>query len=183
MKYINKIFIIFLLALLSLKTYSQYSKFEVNEIKNIFQNISEGKLKLPIYIYISKTDSLTLPSYFTSYNDLLQILKYRNLDSIFLEFKFLKKTERIIIQNKIMYDTSKYNIQKEWFVNYNIKILSDTITTFNKDQYRNFIKPIFFNNYTRCLFACYYGNVFNSFILKKRKNTWVVDRTYLNIEN
>jgi hypothetical protein len=98
---------------------------EIKEIKIMFKDISLSKLKLPIYFPLDNDAKLTLPAYFNSYKDFLQILKYRNLDSILLEFKLLNINDRIQLNNQILKDTNRFYIQKKWFVNDRILILSD----------------------------------------------------------
>ena len=156
---------------------------EIKEIKIIFKDISLNKLKLPIYSPLNNDTKLTLPAYFNSYKEFLQILKYRNLDSILLEFKLLSINDRIQLNNQILKDTNRFYIQKKWFANDRILILSDSMTNNKNDDYRKFIKPAFFKDYTRCFFACYYGNVINSFFLKKIRKHWVIEYIYLNVES
>ena len=154
---------------------------EIHEIKNIFKDISTNKLVLPFYL--NKEDSLVMPAFFISYKYFIQAIKNRGLDSILLEFKLLKPKIRILLQNIILNDTNIFYVQKIWFKGDKINILSDSITSNNINSYRNYIKPIFFNNYTSCYFASFYGETFDSFFLKKKGNHWVFHEYYLSVDD
>jgi hypothetical protein len=130
-------------------------------------------MNLPIYI---EPNGLILPGYFTSYKEFIERLKKDNDDNYFLNFQSLSTIDQKQLNNSLINDTVKFYIQKEWFINNNINILSESETNDQNNKFRKFIKPIFYRNFTRCYFACFYGVAIDVFFLKKVNNNWINDK-------
>jgi hypothetical protein len=174
MKIITVLFISLILN--NLQTFSQKvekDKREIQEIKLIFKAISSKKMNLPIYI---EPNGLILPGYFTSYKEFIERLKKDSDDDYFLNFQSLSTIDQKQLNNSLTNDTVKFYIQKEWFINNNINILSESETNDQNNKFRKFIKPIFYRNFTRCYFACFYGVAIDVFFLKKVNNNWINDK-------
>lgn len=179
---VNILFVVTLI-LISIHTFSQKVEKDsrgVQEIKLILKAIANKNIYLPIYI---EPDGLILPAYFTSYKEFIERLKMDHLDSSFLDFKSLNILDQKQLNNSLINDTVKFYIQKEWFVNEKINILSNSETIDPNNDYRKFIKPIFYRNFTKCYFACYNRSTIDVFFFKKVDNHWVNDRSmYKRVE-
>ena len=179
----NTVIILFIIFLFSLKAFSQKRENdtrEVKEIKLILKSITTKEMNLPIYI---EPDGLILPAYFTSYKKFIERLKTDDLDSSFLDFQILNKSDQKQLNYALINDTVKLYLQKEWFLNDKIKILSDLETNDKTNDYRKFIKPIFYRNYTRCYFACFNNATIDVFFFKKVNNHWINDnKMYRTVE-
>jgi hypothetical protein len=79
-------------------------------------------------------------------------------------------------------DTSRLFIQVKWFKKNKIRILSNADS--NEMEYSTeFLKPIFFRNYTKCFIAILDDSSMDSFFLKKINGKWVFDnfsQRYIN---
>ena len=75
-------------------------------------------------------------------------------------------------------DTIHLNIQRSWFTNYKIKILSDSLTKI-ENYITEYMKPIFFRDYTRCFVAILQNDEMYSFFIKKKNNHWVFDKNWV----
>ena len=121
---------------------------EIQEIKLIYKDIIYKKLRLPFYLALD--DGLTLPAYFTNYR------KYYDEKNKFERISLpdfvltnglnvkLNKSDCDKLNSSMLNDTNHLNIQRSWFTNYKIKILSDSLTKmkYNFEEHR---KPIFFS--------------------------------------
>ena len=139
----NTVIILFIIFLFSLKAFSQKRENdtrEVKEIKLILKSIATKEINLPIFI---EPDGLILPAYFNSYKNFIERLKIDNEYSYFLDFQILNKSDQKQLNYALINDTVKLYLQKEWFLNDKIKILSDLETNDKTNDYRKFIKPIF----------------------------------------
>ena len=153
---------------------------EIQEIKLIYKDIINKKLRLPFYLPLD--DGLTLPAYFTNYRkyyDEKNKFERISLPVFVLTNGFnvkLNKSDCDKLNSSMLNDTNHLNIQRSWFTNYKINILSDSITKMIDLEY---MKPIFFRNYTRCFVAILYDDSMDSFFLKKENNHWVLDKTWV----
>lgn len=145
---------------------------EVQEIKLILKSITTKKMNLPIFI---EPDGLVLPAYFNSYKNFIERLNRDHEYSYFLDFQTLNISDQKQLNYSLINDTVKLYLQKEWFLNEKIKILSDLETNDQNNDYRKFIKPIFYRNFTRCYFACYNNATIDVFFFKKINNHWIND--------
>jgi len=152
---------------------------EEREIKLIFRDFINNKLKMPLYIVLN--DTVYLPPYFTSYKEYFSKRKrieefnwtYFDHSKTFLVAK-LSKHDCDELNTKILNDSNRIYIQNKWFENDKIIIISDTIINLHEDFYMGHMNPIFFRNYTRCFFAIKYDGGMDSFFLKKMNNHWVL---------
>lgn len=183
MKDIYKIVILISLALYSFQPFSQKGENDtrdVKEIKLILKSIATKEINLPIFI---EPDGLVLPAYFNSYKNFIERLKTDHLDSSFLDFQILNISDQKQLNYSLINDTVKLYLQKEWFLNDKIKILTELETNDKNNDYRKFIKPIFYKNFTRCYFACYNNATIDVFFFKKVNNQWINDnKMYRTVE-
>ncbi|MEY3079954.1 MAG: hypothetical protein RL086_1125 [Bacteroidota bacterium] len=167
------------------KSFSQKSKTEsreIQEIKLIYKDIINKKLRLPFYLPLD--DGLTLPAYFTNYRKYYdEKNKFERIDLPDFDltnglYAKLNKSDCDKLNSSMLNDTIHLKIQKKWFTNDKIKILSDSIT--KTEMYvSEHLKPIFFRNYTRCFIAILPGESMESFFIKKKNNHWVLDKTWV----
>ena len=183
MKYSFKIFFTFSLMIICHTSFSQKSKTEskeIQEIKLLFKDATIKKMKLQVYPELN--DTIILPAYFTNYRkyyDKKNKFERISLPDFVLTNGFnvkLNKSDCDKLNSSMLNDTNHLNIQRSWFTNYKIKILSDSITKMTDFEY---MKPIFFRNYTRCFVAILYDDSMDSFFLKKENNHWVLDKTWV----
>lgn len=181
----NTVIILFtiFLFLFSLQAFSQKGENdtrEVKEIKIILKSIANKKMNLPIFI---EPDGLILPAYFNSYKNFIERLKIDHEYSYFLDFQILNKSDQKQLNYSLINDTVKLYLQKEWFLNDKIKILTELETNDKNNDYRKFIKPIFYKNFTRCYFACFNNATIDVFFFKKVNNHWINDnKMYRTVE-
>jgi len=153
---------------------------EIDEIKLIYKDIINKKLRLPFYLPLD--DGLTLPAYFTNYRkyydekNKFERISLPDFDLTNGLYAKLNKSDCDKLNSSMLNDTNHLNIQRSWFTNYKIKILSDSITKMIDLEY---MKPIFFRNYTRCFIAILPGDSMESFFIKKKNNHWVLDKTWV----
>lgn len=183
MKTTLKILFTTLLILFSLQSFSQKAvkdSKEVKEIKLILKSIATKEINLPIFI---EPDGLVLPAYFNSYKNFIERLKIDHEYSYFLDFQILNKSDQKQLNHSLINDTVKLYLQKEWFLNDKIKILTELETNDKNNDYRKFIKPIFYKNFTRCYFACFNNATIDVFFFKKVNNHWINDnKMYRTVE-
>lgn len=167
--------------MVSCNTFAQKTKKEQREIQEItliYEDYVDIKLKIP---YSDKNGwFLTLPAYFKNYKGFNDKKKYDKIDLFnYVNFKksflHLTKSDCKELNNAILNDTNRLYIQRNWFGNKNVVVLSDSITKLEEKQAIHLMKPIFFRNYTRCFMAKYYPNGMESYFLKKENNKWVFD--------
>lgn len=185
MKYSFKIFFTFSLMIICHTSFSQKSKTESKEIQEIiliFKDIINKKLILPFYLPLD--DGLTLPSYFTNYRkyyDEKNKFERISLPVFVLTNGFnvkLNKSDCDKLNNSMLNDTIHLNIQRSWFTKYKIKILSDSLTKI-ENYIAEYMKPIFFRDYTRCFVAILQDDEMYSFFIKKKNNHWVFDKDWV----
>lgn len=166
----------------SVNLYCQYNEKEIIEIKNIFNDFTNGSLVLPIYL--ERDTILTLPKKFSTYNEYMNLLKSVNEWSEFSPNKYLNinKSDCKNLNDVFLNNHKSLSIDMNILKSNKVKVLTDTLTFYNNDSYRKFIKPIFFRNYKRCFFACFIANVRNSFFLIKVDNHWIFDKIYSVVE-
>ena len=172
------------------KSFSQKSKTEskeIQEIKLLFKDATIKKMKLQVYPELN--DTIILPAYFTNYRkyyDEKNKFERISLPDFVLTNGFnvkLNKSDCDKLNSSMLNDTNHLNIQRSWFTNYKIKILSDLETNDKTNDYRKFIKPIFYRNYTRCYFACFNNATIDVFFFKKVNNHWINDnKMYRTVE-
>ena len=83
----------------------------------------------------------------------------------------LSKNDCDFLNRAIINDTNRLYIQKSWFVNNKVVFHPNS-----NEPYK--MKPIFFENYTRCFIAIYSMGL-NSYFIKKVNNHWVYDKSYI----
>jgi hypothetical protein len=121
---------------------------EIQEIKLIYKDIIYKKLRLPFYLPLD--DGLTLPAYFTNYRkyyDVKNKFKRINLPEFYQSnglYAKLNISDSDKLKSIMLNDTNHLNIQRSWFTNYKIKILSDSLTKM-KYYFEEHRKPIFFS--------------------------------------
>ena len=185
MKCTFKILFTFSLMIICYKSFSQNlitETREIQEIKLIYKDIISKKLNLPFYLGIG--DTLTLPAYFTNYRKYYdKKIKFKRIhlpdfvQSNGFNVK-LSKSDCDKLNSSMLNDTIHLKIQKKWFTNDKIKILSDSIT--KTEMYvSEHLKPIFFRNYTRCFLTILDSQSMNTFFLKKTNNHWIFDKSYI----
>ncbi|MFZ4103411.1 MAG: hypothetical protein ACOYKI_01655 [Sediminibacterium sp.] len=179
-----KIFLFFCLIVISYHSISQEQRNnprEVKEIKLIMNDIFNNKIYTGDFYF--KEGTYILPSYFNSYIDYYKMLKNYKISTDFVASKRfnLNKKDCDQLNYSILNDTAKVYIKKDWFTGVNVKIISDSVTKFQKDTYTNYIKPIFFRNNTRCFIAIYHNSYLNAFFLKKKFNNWELDKLYITL--
>ena len=165
------------------KSFSQKSKTEskeIQEIKLLFKDATIKKMKLQVYSELN--DTIILPAYFTNYRKYYdEKNKFERIDLPDFDltnglYAKLNKSDCDKLNSSMLNDTNHLNIQRSWFTNYKIRILSDSITKMIDLEY---MKPIFFRNYTRCFIAILPGDSMESFFIKKKNNHWVLDKTWV----
>lgn len=120
---------------------------EIQEIKLIYKDIINKKLRLPFYLPLD--DGLTLPAYFTNYRkyyDEKNKFERISLPVFVLTNGFnvkLNKSDSEKLNSLMLNDTNHLNIQRSSFTNYKLKILSDSLTKM-KYYFEEHRKPIFF---------------------------------------
>jgi hypothetical protein len=192
MKYSFKILFTSLLLIICNKSFSQNlitETREIQEIKLIFKDFINNKLRMPLYIGLN--DTVYLPPYFTSYKEYFSKRKrieefdwtYFDHSKTFLVTN-LSKHDCDELNSKILNDSNRIYIQNKWFENDKFIIISDTMINLHEDFYMGHMNPIFFRNYTRCFFAIKYEGGMHSFFLKKINNHWVLYKIWTTpIEN
>ena len=185
MKYSFKIFFTFSLMIICHKSFSQKlitETREIQEIKLLIQDLTNKNSKSSLSI----DDTLTLPAYFTNYKEYFANRKFIPKDdwTYFDQSKNsdvkLNKNECNELNNKILKDSNRIYLQKEWFAkNKKVFISSDTIANKNYFSKNIFFKPIFFKNYTRCFVAILYVDEMESLFLKKKNNHWVFEEFWV----
>ena len=120
---------------------------EIQEIKLIYKDIINKKLRLPFYLPLD--DGLTLPAYFTNYRkyyDEKNKFERISLPVFVLTNGFnvkLNNSDSEKLNSLMLNDTNHLNIQRSSFTNYKLKILSDSLTKM-KYYFEEHRKPIFF---------------------------------------
>ena len=184
MKYISKLFLIFSFLLLFAKSYSQDFNKDKNYIKELKLLIQDLSKKKQAWLFFYLNDTLILPAYFISYKKFITNEKKINSydDWVYFEPKnaikySLKESDFEEIKKGISNDINRLYINKKWFENFKINILSDS-TTKSRINIDDFMTPIFFRNYTRCFIAILGTDYMNSFFLKKINKHWFFDDFY-----
>ena len=166
-------------------SFSQKSKTEskeIQEIKLLFKDATIKKMKLQVYPELN--DTIILPAYFTNYRkyyDEKNKFERISLPVFVLTNGFnvkLNKSDCDKLNNSMLNDTIHLNIQRSWFTNYKIKILSDSLTKI-ENYIAEYMKPIFFRDYTRCFVAILQDDEMYSFFIKKKNNHWVFDKDWV----
>lgn len=140
---------------------------ELREIKLIMNNIFNNEIRTSTFYF--KGATYELPHYFTSYKNYSETIKKHGMGSDFVVSKRfrLNKMDCKILNYSILNDTTKVYNKKEWFTEFNVKILTDSVTKFKTESYTKYIKPIFFRNNKRCFIAIYHSNYINPFFKEK----------------
>jgi hypothetical protein len=190
MKYIFKILVIFPLLIIFISSFSQNRNEEkryIKEIRSIFNDATNQNLNWLYFLNFDNT--ITLPSYFTSYKDFSNNQKKIKSKEDWYTFNpsnainyNLDSSDFEEINKIILKDTSRLFIQVKWFKKNKIRILSNADS--NEMEYSTeFLKPIFFRNYTKCFIAILDDSSMDSFFLKKINGKWVFDnfsQRYIN---
>lgn len=154
---------------------------EIEEIKLIFNDFDKKENNLPFYI--QKDGNLILPAKFQSCkNFYLRFLTNKQWQPFFVHdniYVYLKKSDCVKLNLTISKDTNSLNVSTHWFDNNRITVLTDSITKYSSNIGGEFMKPIFFSNYSRCFIAIYYKAGLETFFLKKKNNHWMLDKFYL----
>jgi hypothetical protein len=120
---------------------------EVQEIKLIYKDIINKKLRLPFYLPLD--EGLTLSAYFTNYRKYYDVKnKLKRIDLPEFDqsnglYAKLNNSDSDKLNSLILNDTIHLKIQKSWVTNYKIQILSDSLTKI-KYYFEELRKPIFF---------------------------------------
>lgn len=187
MKYILKIFLNLILTLIFNISFSQnkYDTKYLKEIKLIFKNSANQKFDR---VFLNFDDTYNLPEYLSCYKEYIDNQKKTKskeswfyFDTSYADILKLNKSDIDEIKLFILNDTNRFQIQKKWFVKNKIKIIPDSLSKIKKYT-TEFMKPIFFRNYTRCFIAISGKNYLDSFFLKKINGKWVFDKSYIMID-
>jgi len=175
MKNILIIILITSFTILSYSSFSQKNYKESREIQEIKQIIKDNNNNKDNKLLFEGNDNevIYLPFYFNSNNEFYRIFKNQNHEQVFIQSKKfnLSKNDCDFLNRAIINDTNRLYIQKSWFVNNKV--------VFHPNSHEPYkMKPIFFENYTRCFIAIYSMGL-NSYFIKKVNNHWVYDKSYI----
>jgi hypothetical protein len=174
MKNIFKIILITSFTIISYSSFSQKNYNELREIQEIKQIIKDDISKeLPLLFFKSYDGITRLPFYFITNKRFYSIFKNGIQWKGFIQSKKfnLSKNDCDELNRAIINDTNRLYIQKKWFVNNKV--------VFHPNSHEPYkMKPIFFENYTRCFIAIYSMGL-NSYFIKKVNNHWVYDKSYI----
>jgi len=182
-----KIFLILLLLIISNKnSIAQKSSDklrEIKEFKNILKDFTNVK---PGLLFFNESDGLLrLPSHFMNYNGYYDNINFDGkIDSFTISKSYafnleLTKSDCNELNNAILNDTNRLYFQKSWFKNKKIELLTDSEMKDKNNRKIDYMKPIFFRNYSRCFIAIYSSGFMESYFLRKRNRKWIFDKNYL----
>lgn len=174
--------------IISYNSFSQKIEKETNEIKEfkfILKNFTAVKLGL---LFFNENDGLLrLPAHFINYKGYYDNINFDGkIDSFTISKSYafnleLTKSDCNELNNAILKDTNRLYFQKSWFRNKKIEILTDSVMKDKKHKHIDYMKPIFFRNYTRCFIAIYSSGFMGSYFFRKIKSKWIFDKNYLII--
>jgi hypothetical protein len=160
------------LFLISLNSYSQNKKEEIKHIKSFFYDLKpDSTFKKHFSIY---ADSFYLPKYFRSnkwlYGSLVsyKVFDTSNNDNI----SVLSKEELISLKSILLNDTIKLTLKKSWFSTKRVRLFSDQEINKGGEKFLGVTKPVFFRNYSLCLFTVYYIGGMSSTLYKYENGHW-----------